>query len=59
MSSKDDVKMHYLEIVRNDEYEQWKNDPRFVGEHFLKRTPGEVLPKLFNRFVVSHLNEKF
>jgi len=60
MSNKDEVKILYLEIIRKDEYEKWKRDPRFVGENLLKsRTPGEVPPKFINRFSISHINENF
>jgi hypothetical protein len=58
---KGNVKVVYLEIIRKDEYAEWKVNPQFVGDTLKKpRTPDSLRPiGQEHRFDISHLNKNF
>jgi len=53
------VKVLFLEIIRKDEYAEWKTNPQFVGATLKrKRSPEELTPLgQQHRFDIAHLNK--
>ena len=58
---KGNVKVVYLEIIRKDEYAEWKANPQFVRDALKRpRTPDSLRPiGQEHRFDITHLNKNF
>ena len=58
---KEHIKEVYLEILRKDEYAQWKANPQLVGDTPLTQKTADSLRPIGQeyRLDISHLNQNF